>query len=105
MIFNEFVFVPATPTLLNAPNSMESALHIARQKLELEPVFLGMRCYADIVPKNIGIATLSQLVHSSPEPMDSVLPVSVDSEEIAGWYVCLWYNEDDLDDDYDEGEE
>lgn len=104
MLFDQYAFVASTAVKEHSAHPMEDALRIARKELGAESAAADIKFYSGIVPKDVGITTLAQFTKSFIPPVDAVVAVHGETEELVGWYVCLWYNEDDFD-DYEEDDE
>lgn len=108
MLFDTHLFIPATPTLLaevRRDRNLDAVMD-AGHKLVGSPFRdFGYEAYPEPAPADSFGIVFWPFVNALPEPTEAVIEIQDADGKTTGWQVNIWYNEDDLDGDYEEDDE
>lgn len=104
MLFENEVFVHATHELLcsvaRRPDC-SAVFDAAYETTEMESVTLETSVCPEIATMETWTEVFYPFYNKLAHPVDALIEIVDHDGETLGWHVIVWYNGDDLDDNYD----
>lgn len=104
MLYENELFIPATAELLRAVKRNPSHIdvfHAAYLKTGLDNVSPQFAICPDLATAETWHGVFYPFYNKLDAPVDALIEIIDATGKTLGWQVTVWYNEDDLDDDYD----
>jgi hypothetical protein len=108
MLFDTQLFIPVTPALLaeiRRGRNLDAVMEAGHKLVGTPGREFGYEVYPEPASAESFGIVFWPFVNSLQDPTEAVIEIHDADGKTVGWQVNIWYNEDDLDDDYDEDDE